>query len=45
MGWPITLMALVVVQPIAGESDGTVSYILEDCMVIFLCLVDYTVEV
>ncbi len=45
MGWPVVLIALVAVQPIVGESDGAVSYILEDCMVIFLSLVDHTVEV
>ncbi len=45
MGWPVMLITLVVVQPVVGESDGAVSYILEDCMVIFLSLVDHTVEV
>ncbi len=44
-GWPITLIAPVVVKPIIGESNRAVSYVLEDCMVIFLSLVDRTVEV
>ncbi len=43
MGWPIMLIAPVAVQPIAGESNGAVSYILEDCMVIFLSLVAHPV--
>ncbi len=44
-GWPIELIALVAVQPVTRESNGVVSYILEDCMVILLSLVDHTVEV